>query len=84
VTNNVFSQVKIYPNPARHEVTISYSGNSSKINVSIISIDGKVVSDHEISDIDNSIDLSNLKNGFYFIQIKYANGELHFAKLIKE
>ena len=56
----------VYPNPVRDVLTIK--GNYTSVN--ILDVFGKSVL---ITDAQNTIDVSNLSNGFYFVNIKAEN-----------
>lgn len=68
---------KVYPNPANTLLNISVSENT---NIKIVTVLGAVVSTQQLHTGENSIDVSNLVNGIYFIQD--TNGGA--VKFIKE
>ena len=57
---------KVYPNPAQNHLTIS--GLRNKENVSIFNQRGALVS-KQVTDLNGSVDLRNLANGIYNLQI---------------
>lgn len=59
------SSIKIYPNPSINAITIDYK-LTSNTNISIYTIEGQLISKHQ----QNTIDVSGLANGMYFISIK--------------
>ena len=72
-TNNIASNIKlnIYPNPSKGNVFV----NSSEkiISISVLNILGeKVISNSRINN--NQLDLSQLNNGVYFINISTKKG----------
>ena len=80
--------VKVYPNPTKGIVNINYTlEDSTDIMLSLTNIQGQVISKTKISKTSglqtDSIDLSSLSNGMYFISIKSSNGN-YSAKVIKE
>ncbi|MDR2824335.1 MAG: leucine-rich repeat protein, partial [Prevotellaceae bacterium] len=64
-------QLVIYPNPVKDELIISNEQLTAN-NVQIYDIAGKVVNYRLLSA--NSIDVSNLPNGIYFIKVGNASG----------
>jgi hypothetical protein len=87
ITNYLFSnEIKIYPNPASNSVLISYQLNQNQdISYKLSDISGRVVQQktlHKISTLNESIDLSNINNGAYFISIELENKSLITKKLI--
>ncbi len=71
--------VKVYPNPASNEVFIDLEGVYS---YQIMSLNGKVVSvGNDVTT--NSIDLSSLNSGVYFLQLNQKS-EVATVKLVKK
>jgi hypothetical protein len=72
VINNIF---KSYPNPTNGAMVLDFDYNADWIGktVSIVNINGVVVSKFQISSKAEKINLSQLKAGMYFIQAE--NGE---------
>ena len=67
----------VYPNPAKDKITIQTKNELNKID--ILNISGVKI--EEIKDLNqNSIDISHLSTGIYFIQINNC----HLIKFIKE
>ena len=74
--------VKIYPNPAKEEFTISGLNNyNTNVVIKIIDMAGKTVSKIETTDAEYKVDASNLKSGLYFVHIA-AMGTLFYEKII--
>jgi len=78
--NTVSSELLIYPNPTNGELNIKISGLNI-IETKIVDITGKVVFTTNL--INNSIDVSSLTNGIYFLQVQTKEGLLT-QKFIKE
>lgn len=81
--NDVFAEnekVKIYPNPAREKV---YFKNADKIqSVDIYEATGRKVKSADVND--ESITVSDLSSGNYYLEIKLKDGTSVFEKLIKK
>ena len=74
-------ELSIYPNPVSLTLTILDKQNQFRnTNVSIINYLGQIILSIPFS---NQIDVSNLLNGVYTIQIKTVNGELYNSKFVK-
>ncbi len=65
--------LKIYPNPAKDELRIE-SGDLRVENVEILDVSGKKLSKSDIHISANSVNVSTLPKGMYFIQIKTDKG----------
>lgn len=69
---------KLYPNPAAEWVTLQTSEPVE--NIAIYSMQGHLVRDRLLSN--ESIDVSQLPAGLYFVRIVYSNGAIDTQKLI--
>lgn len=72
-----FSDFTVYPNPSNGMITIESDENIEEIV--IYSLQGQVVIKSNIS----KIDISNLSNGIYLMEIKTIEGKLGTKKIIK-
>ncbi|MCT4582102.1 MAG: SBBP repeat-containing protein [Flavobacteriales bacterium] len=78
--NNFYTApLLLYPNPATSAITIDYEKKIEKIIV--LDITGKTVK--SLSTENKTIDLSDLVNGTYFLQV-HANASIITTKFIKE
>jgi len=74
------SKTTLYPNPVSDKLYLN--GNSSEItSLQIFSIQGKLI--QELKNISTDIDVSQLKTGIYFIEIKTSEGNKTIQKFIK-
>jgi hypothetical protein len=71
--------ISLYPNPANSNLQLNVSSNLIAQTLTIININGQIVKEIPYS---SNIDISDLSNGIYFIQVKSENG-LSTQKLIK-
>ena len=78
---NKFVEPKIYPNPTTGILNIEVE-NGSRIKV--INVLGELVKEEELKSIKESIDISNLKNGIYFLQVFDRDKLIATTKIIKE
>lgn len=77
----VDNELKIFPNPANSFISISNELiNNKDFNVDIFNHNGKNVIKHNFQDY---IDISNLKNGLYFLKI-YNTNIIYTGKFIKQ
>jgi hypothetical protein len=62
------SNISIYPNPTNGEFYISSIANT--VSVTVYSVDGKlVINNLKVNDSNQSINLGNVENGIYFVEI---------------
>ncbi len=86
--NNVFENVKLFPNPAQNLVNVSFRApESSTLGVSIVTITGMLVFNQEVSDFNGTyseaINISELAVGVYFLRLQTDQGNL-VRKLVIE
>lgn len=81
--NNLDNGLKIYPNPNNGIFTLK-SNDASKYSVTIFNILGKIVySEENISEENHIFDISNYKNGLYFLKI-IKNNKKSIMKIVKK
>jgi hypothetical protein len=74
------STIVVYPNPVSYVLQIT--ADSAVSNYRITSVLGAIIK--EGKSVGNSIDVSGLSNGLYYIQLRFENGEEHIQKIIKK
>lgn len=66
--DNNLSQMNVYPNPAQNELNI---GNiTTSFDFTLTNMDGKIIQSGEVSPANSTIDLTNVANGTYLVQLK--------------
>ena len=82
IENNLHAEknVILYPNPATNSLTIE---SSLKAIIEIINIQGQIVKIYPTNDTKNSVDISALQGGIYFLKLTTAEGSL-VKKFVKE
>ncbi|MFI1743344.1 family 16 glycosylhydrolase [Thalassobellus sediminis] len=88
VTNNVSaSKIKLYPNPVSDRLNINL-GNYSKadMELQVIDVSGRLVfkQDYAINNRNFGLDTSFLKQGIYFLNLKFEDGTLSTHKFVKK
>jgi hypothetical protein len=79
---NYRNDVNVYPNPARNFISISSTGNVDKII--IYSITGDVMLIKSVEDSFESLDISELISGVYFVKIYNDQENVATKKIIKK
>ncbi|MFH6767510.1 DUF4955 domain-containing protein [Gaetbulibacter aquiaggeris] len=79
------AKVKLYPNPVKQSLTLSGNLRNSS-SMAIYDLTGKQIMGIKTSYIENdfiNLDVSDLKSGFYLIEIKYLDKASTLLKFIK-
>lgn len=79
--NNNLKQIKVYPNPASKKVFID-GLKDKNISAEIISSEGRKVLENAKINSDNSIDLTGIPAGVYYINLKSGELKSYSQKLI--
>jgi hypothetical protein len=76
------NHLKVYPNPANNRININYKENTAGYTVDVFDLLGKNKSHHP--DSPETIDITTLENGVYFLQLTdhYTN-RIYTSKIIK-
>ena len=81
ITENVFS---IYPNPSHENIWIrSDEKGMLKGVIEIFSVEGKLISSHELTESMQALSIIELQNGFYFVKLITCEGYEHWLEFIK-
>lgn len=71
IGENALSNFNVYPNPAEQTITIDGMNGASFDAVSIVNLSGTVVKQVNVTSVSKqTIDISNLDNGVYFLRVK--------------
>lgn len=79
--NNNLKQIKVYPNPASKKVFID-GLKDKNISAEIISSEGRKVLENAKINSDNSIDITGIPAGVYYINLKSGELKSYSQKLI--
>jgi hypothetical protein len=72
--NEKTQSFKIFPNPSKGEFNISFDTFSQKIDVTVVNILGRIVTQKLFNDTDRvKIDMSGLPDGLYLVLVEYDN-----------
>ena len=82
-TNSLENSIKLYPNPVVDILQISNTSSEIISNVSIYSVSGALIKEETSIDTIESISVSNLQSGLYFVKIQ-VNGQVKNFKFIKK
>ena len=79
--NNLFNEIRIYPNPAHERIFVEGLKDNQSI-AEIMTTDGRKVLDSTKFDSENSIDITGISPGVYYINIKSGDLKSYTQKLI--
>lgn len=79
---NLANTVSVFPNPAQNFVNVSL-GNYTNATIEISDVNGRIVLGSTLNASDNTVDVSQLASGIYFVQISVGNETIQ-SKLIKK
>lgn len=74
--------VSVYPNPANEALNFNLNGKASSI--SILSLEGKLISSTDVNGNFASINVAGLTSGVYMYQVKTSNGAVVTNKFVKK
>jgi Secretion system C-terminal sorting domain len=81
--NMLKDQIKIYPNPVDHILKIDFTQKYFQTTFEIFDVKGELVMHGMLTQLTNSIDVSELKTGIYFVNIN-EDGKSLVLKVMKE
>ena len=85
LNDNKAATYSIHPNPAKNELFITAQNTTENLKIKIFNIEGKLLSAQNITLQDQkAIDVSQLLNGIYFLNIEDENGNTTTKKLLKQ
>lgn len=79
--NSISTQIKVYPNPASKKVFIE-GVKDKNTTVEIISFEGRKVLEQGKIESDNSVNISGIPAGVYFINLNSGNEKSYSKKII--
>ena len=80
VNENHVQSVKLYPNPAREQVSFTLESDAQ---VSIFDVMGRKVSEMNATAGIAQLNVSELESGVYFVNVHYATGSTAVSKFVK-
>jgi hypothetical protein len=77
--------IKVYPNPTQDAVYVDFVSLVKPVHYSLLSTDGKMVmTNTSLNDMHNTISLSNLAQGIYYLQLFQGQALKFTHKIIKQ
>lgn len=64
------TDIRIFPNPANQQLFVEIAAQNAKGIIQVIGIDGRILSQQEISGAENKLNLNAISNGLYFLNVR--------------
>ena len=80
-------KLNIYPNPAQNDIKLQIPQNilfTSNAKISIIDINGKIIREQFITDINKNINIEQIPSGMYFLKLTDEKKIFAAGKFVKE
>ena len=78
--NEQNSTVSLYPNPAREQVSFTLENDAQ---VSVFDVTGRKVSETNMAAGQAQLNVSELENGVYFVNFRFADSTIAISKFVK-
>lgn len=87
-TNNSLRKVSIFPNPTSNELNLSFTATSEEtFEIRLLSVTGTVIYEENVTNFTgeyrNTINVSDVARGIYFLNIKGTNGDTNKKVMVK-
>ena len=74
----------VFPNPANDQLNINFINNNINVVMQISDYTGKIVKTESLNNINNTINVSNISSGMYFIKLTDNKNNNQTIKFIKK
>lgn len=76
VSKNIFSTVKVYPNPTKGIVTVSLPQNSELTTLTLVDIQGRQILKEDTSNTSETLNIENFSDGVYILNIQSGSSKI--------
>lgn len=81
---NVANKLVVYPNPVEENVTLQLPQGNYMVEVNIISLDGRLVSNFKVNSVSQlTIDKLDLTQGMYLLSVRDIQGKYYNYRIVK-
>lgn len=84
VSNNELGEetvtMNVYPNPVTSNLTVEISDNGMNKEMYLVTVDGQIIKTTTMHSVVETIDMSDLSNGLYFLKIEGQNKTIPVVK----
>jgi len=84
--NSYVNTIRVYPSPARNQVTVQHSQLGDHACISIVTVDGKLLKrvTPAAGASNTPVDISSLSPGMYVLRLDNGNGKTETATFVKQ
>ena len=82
--NGLFTQVSLYPNPARATVNINLGNLEGASDIQFFDVQGRMVLQKRVNAMNAQINVESLPPGIYMVKLKNNLAEVLLTKFVKE
>lgn len=82
VDENSLENVSVYPNPTSGQLSIVTKSTNPINTIQVFDVLGKLADSFAVSDVDTTLNLSNLNRGIYILRFYYENGTSGTHKVV--
>lgn len=83
IEENIFSDIRVYPNPAREFVSIDLPlGSIGPVEAQLTDLFGRIIKRQLIGTDNNTVKLTGLPGGLYFLKIPFRNSVFTFRVIV--
>jgi hypothetical protein len=77
-------KAQVYPNPTTDQLILSIGSNEFKnLRYVLVDLQGKVLKNDRIINLNSTLDMSKLSNGTYFLRVLSNNNQIKTFQIIK-
>lgn len=84
VTENEWSQVKIFPNPANEFLILQNIPDGKTGTLELLNLGGKTCLTADLNENQKQLNITNLESGVYFLKFTADDGSVHHEKIVIE
>lgn len=78
-------RIQVFPNPAHKMLNVHVPGLSTRANIHVFDINGRLLINRQITQANTALDVNKLANGVYFIKVDDVNGHtIYQSKFVKQ
>ena len=77
-------EAAVYPNPVTDRLVLRVDNTTTALHYSLTDVNGRTITNDNIVDEQNSIEMSNLAQGIYFVRVSDGDTAVRTFKVVKK